>query len=164
MKSYSSLACFLGACMALVTPVVQSAPPVKDAPKKPGSKPASASDITVTEVTIPQSVFVLPADPKAGKDPFFPASIRPFAGSAVASKGKTPEYVDVPLTLNGITPAKKLAMVNGRTFLEGEEGEVVANGVRKKIRCLKVTEESVLVELLPEGLRRELKMRFGSLP
>ena len=53
-------------------------------------------------------------------------------------------------------------MVNGRTFSEGEEGEVMVNGTRKKIRCLKVKVESAVVELLPEGERRELKMRFGA--
>src|SRR5690349_8025648 len=106
MKGYSSLACLFGVCVALVAPVVQSAPAAKDSNKagaKP-SKPGSVSDIAVVEVKIPQSVFEMPKDPKAGRDPFFPNSSRPY-GTIVANKGqKGPEAVDVPLTLNGIIP------------------------------------------------------------
>ena len=161
MKSYSSLASiFISALIALFSPAAQSAPPTKDSGKKPGGKPPSTSDLTASEFRIPQSVFVLPADKKAGRDPFFPNSTRPYGSKPKEGPGK-PEVIEVTLTLTGIIPFK-LAMVNGRTFSEGEEGEVVVNGVRKKIRCLKIQGESVTVELLPEGRSQDLKMRFGS--
>ena len=161
MKNCSSLACpFLCVLVALVSIPIQSAPGAKDEAKKPASKPSSAGS-TAPEPHIPLSVFVVPSDAKAGKDPFLPTSLRPYGSSQ--PKGSKPAVIDYSyLILNGIIPSKKLAMVNGRTFSEGEEGEVVVNGVRKKIRCLKVNEESVLVELLPEGERRTLKMRFSA--
>ena len=160
MKSYSGFACV---CVCAVTVLFSiaapSAPPPKEALKKPDSKPAATPD-----VAIPLSVFVLPATPSEGRDPFFPKSTRPYASQQPQQpqKGVKPPVVEFPLTLNGITPASKLAMVNGRTFSEGEEGDVVVNGVRKRIRCLKVKDESAIIELLPEGERRELKMRLGA--
>ena len=160
MKSYCGFTfVWVGAWTTLLSLAVQSAPPAEKTPKKPAdSKQASASQ----EPVIPTSVFVLPANPKEGKDPFFPTSMRIFASQQpVVPKGQKAPVIEIPLTLTGIIPLK-LAMVNGRTFEQGEEGEVVANGVRKKIRCLKVKTESAIVELLPEGERRELKLRFGA--
>ena len=52
-------------------------------------------------------------------------------------------------------------MINGRTFAEGEEGDVNTNSGKKHVRCLKIKEDSVIVELLPEGERQELKLRGG---
>jgi len=160
MKSYPGLACaFLCALATLISPIVYSAPPAKDVAKKAGSKPPASAGVAVAHVEIPLSAFVMPADPKQGKDPFFPNSVRPYV--SLQPKPLKPAVIDVSLTLNGITPGK-LVMVNGRSFSEGEEGEVVVNGVRKKLRCIKIKDESAIVELLPEGERRELKMRFSS--
>jgi len=52
-------------------------------------------------------------------------------------------------------------MINGRTFSEGEEGDVNTNSGKKRVRCLKIKPDSVIVELLPEGERQELKLRGG---
>ena len=161
IKSYHGLACaFLCALDSLISSAAYSAPPTKDAAKKAGSKPPATAGVAAAQVEIPLSVFVIPTDPKEGKDPFFPASARPYA-SRQQPKIQKPVVIDVSLTLNGITPGK-LVMVNGRSFSEGEEGEVVVNGVRKKLRCIKIKDESAVVELLPEGERRELKMRFSA--
>jgi hypothetical protein len=130
--------------------------PSKDA-KKVGIKPATTNSAPV----IPLSVFVMPTGPKDGKDPFFPSSIRAY-GTLQPKKGEKAPAIEFPLILSGITPSLKLVIVSGKTFFEGEEGDLVINGVRKRIRCLKVKEESAIVELLPEGERRELKMRFGA--
>ena len=157
MKSSPGCVHTLAVCgLALLSITTYSAPPSKDA-KKPEVKRSA----TTGEVVIPLSVFVVPATPKDGKDPFFPASTRPYVNLQPIVKGQKPQVIEVPLILTGITPSLKLGMVNGKTFSEGEEGDVVVNGVRKKIRCLKVKEESIIIELLPEGERRELKMRFG---
>jgi hypothetical protein len=144
----------MGCIIALLSLTAFSAPP-KDT-KKTTIKPSTTNSAPV----IALSVFVMPTGPKDGKDPFFPSSIRAY-GTLQPKKGEKAPMIEVPLTLTGIIPLK-LAMVNGRTFSEGEEGEVIVNGTRKKIRCLKVKVESAIVELLPEGERRELKMRFGA--
>jgi hypothetical protein len=160
MKSDTSFA-YICVCsvVALWTMVAHAAPP--EATKKAAdSKQASATTESVTP-----SVFVLPASSKDGRDPFFPKSERPFASQKpVTPQGTKPVPVDLPMTLNGIIPQGqvKLAMIEGRTFAEGEEGDVRVNGVKKRIRCLKVKDESAIIELLPEGERRELKMRWSA--
>jgi hypothetical protein len=157
VKSYPGFVHVLAVCfLVLLSVTAYSAPASKDA-KKAEIKRST----TNSEVVIPLSVFVVPQTPKDGKDPFFPASTRPYVNLQPIVKGQKPQVIEVPLTLTGIIPLK-LAMVNGRTFSEGEEGEVVVNGTRKKIRCVKVKQECAIVELLPEGERRELKMRFGA--
>ena len=159
-KIYPGMACaFLCALGTFVSPAAYSAPPAKDAAKKAGSKAQATVAVPAAHVEIPLSVFVMPTEPKQGKDPFFPTSVRPYV--SLQPKNAKPAVIDVSLTLNGITPGK-LVMVNGRSFSEGEEGEVVVNGVRKKLRCIKIKDESAIVELLPEGERRELKMRFSA--
>src|SRR5262245_31868393 len=154
MKSYFGFA-YVCVCTATVlfSTSATAAPPAKDASKKTDSKP---------EALVPLASFVIPGGPQDGRDPFFPASTRPFVNQQPQpQKGTNPQPTVSPLnlTLNGIIPGSKLAMVNGRTFAEGEEGDVVVNGLRKRIRCLKVKDESAIIELLPEGERRELKMR-----
>jgi hypothetical protein len=160
MKSYCGFTSVgVGALTMLLSLAAHPAPPAEKTPKKPAD---AKQTLSAQETAVPTSVFVVPADPKEGKDPFFPASMRIFASQQpVVPKGQKAPVIEIPLTLTGIIPLK-LAMVNGRTFEPGEEGEVVANGVRKKIRCLKVKTESAIVELLPEGERRELKLRFGA--
>ena len=154
IKNYSGFA-FVWICV-LAAPLTSAlaAPPEK----QPAKKTASATN---AEPVIPTSVFVIPTRKEEGRDPFFPTSTRLFVSQQPVVPNGKPPPVEFPLTLTGIIP-QKLAMVNGRTFEPGEEGEVVANGVRKKIRCLKINSESAIVELLPEGEHRELKLRFGA--
>ena len=62
------------------------------------------------------------------------------------------------LLLNGIS--RGLAMINGRTFAPGEEGDVpTGSGGKRHISCLTIKDESAIIELLPEGERQELKLR-----
>ena len=70
-------------------------------------------------------------------------------------------FQSVRLVLNGITSgAKRTAMINGRTFEAGEEGEVkVSSGVNLRIRCVEVKDRSAVVEV--GGERRALYMRGG---
>src|ERR1051325_8237949 len=46
---------------------------------KNSTKPVAGTASTNSEPEIPLSVFVMPAEPKDGKDPFFPNSLRPYA-------------------------------------------------------------------------------------
>ena len=125
----------------------KTAPPATNAP---------AADTHQWE--IPQSVFQIPANPREGRDPFFPnAALGP---QPVKVKEATP--VDFSgFVLNGITsPPKRTAMINGRTFEPGESGEVkLPSGTRALIKCLEIKSESAIIEVA--GQRLELKMRFG---
>ena len=70
--------------------------------------------------------------------------------------------VDVSsFVLNGITsPPKRTAMINGRTFEAGEEGEVrLPSGGKAMIKCEEIRSDSAVI--LFNGVRRELRLRFG---
>jgi hypothetical protein len=107
---------------------------------------------------IPQSVFQIPANPKEGRDPFFPNAI--LGPQPVKPKETAP--LDLSgFVLNGITsPPKRTAMINGRTFETGESGEVkLPNGGKALIKCVEIKSDSAIIEVA--GQRQELKMRFG---
>ena len=125
------------------------------------SKPASAGTPTnsapaVVEQEIPKSVFVIPSSPKQGRNPFFPQS-----AEVVAQPIRSP--VDPSMfVLNGITPngPKRTAMINSRTFVSGESGEVrLPSGNKVMIKCQEIRADSVII--IYAGAPRELKMRFG---
>ena len=107
---------------------------------------------------IPQSVFQVPANPREGRDPFFPNSI--LGPQPVKPKEAAP--VDLSgFVLNGITsPPRRTAMINGRTFEAGESGEVrTSNGSKVLIKCVEIKSDSAIIEVA--GQRQELRMRFG---
>ena len=151
MKHFILMAGVCGCFLAAKTSTAASSPKEAAAAQK-SAAPASAR----AEPEIPASVFVWPANPKEGRDPFFPNSKRPYAGLVV---NQPLTNAPVTLILNGIT--RGLAMINGRTFSEGEEGEVNTNAGKKHLRCIKIKEDSAIIELLPERERQELKMRSG---
>lgn len=107
---------------------------------------------------IPKSVF--DDSPNAGRDPFFPKSARRGGDTQRSAKVEVP--VAIPkLTLMGISgpPNKRVAVINNRNFAAGEEGEVVAGGVRVRIRCIEIRDESVIVSAGSPPQRFELHMQ-----
>ena len=125
--------------------------------KAPGG-PRSSVVPSVTLAEIPKSVFEIPASPRDGRNPFFPHSI--MAAPVPPPNPNAP--VDVSsFVLNGITsPPKRTAMINGRTFEAGEEGEVrLPSGGKAMIKCEEIRSDSAVI--LFNGVRRELRLRFG---
>lgn len=107
---------------------------------------------------LPQSVFVIPSSPKDGRNPFFPRST--FGADTVVTP--KPGHVEFSsFVLNGITsPPKRTAMINGRTFEVGEEGEVRLQGGGKEfIKCEEIRADSAVI--LVHGQRLELRFRSG---
>ena len=103
-------------------------------------------------LNLPQSVFVV------ARNPFFPQS------TLGQPQPKAPEApVDTSsFVLNGIVPngPKRTAMINNKTFEQGEEGEVkLPSGARAMIKCEAIKAESAII--LYEGQRRELRLRLG---
>src|SRR5262249_14759260 len=128
--------------------------------QKEGAAQKKATNVLVAEPEVPASVFVIPTEPKEGKDPFFPMSRRPYVRTMAHTMTNAPTQ-SVKLLLNGIS--RKLAMINGRTFSEGEEGDVNTDSGRRHIRCVKIREESAIVDILENGTaidRQELKLRI----
>ena len=91
-------------------------------------------------------------DPSAGKDPFFPQSKRrqasnqaPVAVGPIVPAGK--------LKLQGISGPrdKRLAIINNRTFEEGEEAELKVEGQPAQIRCVRIGDRSAQVLINGQG-------------
>jgi hypothetical protein len=132
-----------------------------NSPAAPAPAPTNAPP---AQLEIPKSVFIIPTAPQEGKDPFFPRSTRLWA--SVVVKTDSPQQpapaVAVELKLNGIsgTAARRLAIINNRTFEAGEEGIVSTASSPVRIRCLEIKDDSVLVQI--GGEQRKLHLRPGS--
>jgi len=131
----------------------------KGAPAVPAVPAASSTNQVTVPVgsEIPQSVFIIPNSPKDGRNPFFPGSH--------AELPPTPKPI-APIdassfVLNGITsPPKRTAMINGRTFEVGEQGEVrVPNGGKELIKCVEIGADSAIIEW--KGQQVVLRFRSG---
>lgn len=133
---------------ALLAVVLASGLPVVAAPV---AQPSAAQ-------LAPRSIFILPANPKEGCDPFFPASLRPYE-SAVPS-GAHGDLTE--LRLNGVSgpPNHRLVIINNVTFGAGDDAEVRTSQGRVRIHCLKITGTSVMIEA--NGQPQEL--RYGDKP
>jgi hypothetical protein len=118
--------------------------------------PAAAAPTAqpVAPETVSRSVFVIPANPKDGRDPFFPNSNRPYE---VTQLGQ-PRVGDITaLVLKGISgpPDRRLAIINNRTLGVGDEQDLVTSQGRIHIRCIEIKDNSVVIE--SAGQRYELK-------
>ena len=95
----------------------------------------------------PKSVFRIPASPQEGRDPFFPQSAlrKP---EVIRSPVAAPPAI-AELELKGIsgTADHRLAIINNRTFELGEEGTVLSNVGRVRLKCLEITTNSVRVNI-----------------
>ena len=146
--------------LALALAVALSPSALRAAGSAPGNPPAAASTNLVPAlppVEIPQSVFVISANPKLTRNPFFPA-----AALTLPPPTLTGNSADWQLfVLNGITsPPKRTAMINGYTFEPGEEHEVrTPGGAKTLVKCEEIRADSAVI--LVAGVRRELKLRNG---
>lgn len=127
-------------------------------PKKSATAAATNASAQVA-IVIPTSEFIIPASPAEGRDPFFPNSIR--TTRTVVTTNKVAKAAPVKLVLQGIsgTEAKRFALINGRTFVVGEEAGITVGNTRINIHCLSITEDAAVVEA--DGKRQELKLRPG---
>ncbi len=131
--------------------------------KAPSTVSAGANAPAAIRAEIPKSVFVIPSSPKEGRNPFFPQSAVQ-APPPDPGRSKPPVIPDTSLiVVNGITPPpspRPTAMINSRTFEEGEPGEIkLPNGVKVLIKCIEIKADSVIIEM--NGQKQELKFKPG---
>jgi hypothetical protein len=123
---------------------------------------ATATNGSLKDAVVPKSVFLMPKDKEQGVDPFFPKSRYPYVGPVVPIIVPTnvpePVRVEVDLKLKAISglPEHRLALINNHTFEAGEEGEIITNKGRMRIRCLEVRQDSAIVQVGNE--HRELRL------
>jgi hypothetical protein len=147
----------LGLALTLLLPITVKAAPADNSPKVPSR--AAANIKVVAEVPIPPSIFIVPTQPAEGRNPFFPQStVQVVMVSKVTKENPIESFSFV---LNGITsPPKRTAMINGRTFEAGEEGEVrMPSGGKILIKCEDIKADSAIINV--GGQRRELRLRTG---
>lgn len=127
------------------------------APAAPRAKSRHAATPLVKSNAIPRSVFIVPTNPKKGRDPFFPNSNRLFRSTTPHPRS----VPDVTLIYNGLSGAAshKLAIINGHTFAQGESAPVNTSHGRVWVRCLQISQASVTVEV--GGQRRKLPFHSG---
>lgn len=109
--------------------------------------PAAAAPIVQTNETqvVMRSVFTQPANPKEGRDPFFPGSVRPYL-SAVAPSAPTTDLSSLVMQGASGDPDHRLAIINNVTFGVGDDAEVVTSRGRIRIHCLEITDDSAVIE------------------
>jgi len=107
----------------------------------------------------PKSVFVI--DPQVGRDPFFPNS----KGRLGRVPVKTNEVVASTLSqfpneirVQGFSNQrdKIIVIVNGKSIAKGEKIELNLRVGRVSVRCLDVTEKSIILEA--NGITQELSL------
>jgi hypothetical protein len=136
------------------------------------AKPA-AKAVEVAPVVLQAAPSVFIWDPKEkgfGKDPFYPETTRfqppkPKVLIPVATPSGTntdhvipppPPKPEVSLTLQGVI-GRKIAIINGKNFMVGDEALVVTPSGRIRIRCESIEAESVTVTVLFDDKTTEKK-------
>ncbi len=107
---------------------------------------------------IPKSVFVIPANPKEGRDPFYPNSTSMYAVPSLANHSNSLSAPIELLTLKSLSPT--LAQINRTLLAVGEESDIEVQGGRIHVRLVQIKPESVLVEV--GGRQYELHLRPGA--
>jgi hypothetical protein len=109
----------------------------------------SVSTNAADALVIPLSVFDLTAKPT--RDPFFPLSTRQ---PIPAATNAAPAFSITEFTLKGLSGAahNRLALINNRTFGEGESDELVTASGKVKVQCVEIKESSVVIRV---GARHE---------
>jgi hypothetical protein len=124
-----------------------------------GTTNAAAPGANPAEPQAAQSVFLMPQEPKQGKDPFFPTSARVYINPLARKPGGP--TLPVNLVLKGISGTRQhpLCIINNRTLEAGEEGEVLTAAGKTKIRCVEIKADSVVIDI--NGERQELRLPRG---
>jgi hypothetical protein len=124
-------------------PTLNAAPPAATAaPAKPELK---------------QSVFIMPVNPKEGRDPFFPNSIRVYRDTPV--KNQDGGIAVGSLKVNGMSGSgtSLIVTINNHNFAVGEEAEITTSQGRVRLRCIAINPQTRSVTIqVPSGQTLEL--------
>ena len=118
---------------------------------------ASASGQEVKSVTVNtnvvRSIFLQPASPREGRDPFYPESLRPYA--VVVVPQVVPRITSLKIRGFSGTPENRMVIINNHSFGVGDEGDVLTPGGRLHVHCLEINGDTVVIEA--DNQRRELR-------
>ena len=124
-------------------------------PEKSAAATEAQKKIVPTGKPVPKSSFGVPAKPQDGHDPFFPTSDRLFAVKT-SPKPSNSGLANAGIVFNGISGSQdqRFAMINGRTFAEGEEAPVNTSSGRQRVLLIAIKGDTAVIEI--GGERREL--------
>ena len=105
----------------------------------------------------PKSVFVMPQEPKEGRDPFFPNSSRPYETANVKNVDNTVLHTLKIKSIMDGGDGRVFAIINNHTFAPGDEGTVINDqGQRINIQCLEINSKAGTVTVESAGARATL--------
>jgi hypothetical protein len=95
---------------------------------------------------VPRSIFNIPASSKEGRDPFFPASLRPYQSVVVPGSHPTTDLSS--LVIQGVlgAPPHQLVIINNVTFGVGDDAEVRTPQGRIQIHCVQISGNTAVIE------------------
>ncbi len=92
-----------------------------------------------------KSVFVMPASPREGRDPFFPESTRVYertaavaAVAAAAAPVKGAEITSLKVKGYSVMNGQAMVIINNHAFMVNDEGDVLTLAGRVHIRCMEI--------------------------
>ena len=123
--------------VGLLPAAILWAAPLWAAPATP-SQPAKTNSV--------RSVFILPANPREGRDPFFPQSNRPYE-AAMTATNITVEAT--ALVVKGVSGASdhRLVIINNHTFAAGDTADVITDQGKIRIHCVEIKSHSVVIDI-----------------
>jgi hypothetical protein len=130
VKSFLKIQILLLPAM-LCVPVTSHAGPVKTPPVRTGPI---------------RSVFIMPASPKEGRDPFFPDSTRIYETGVVATVSHVPEITSLKIKGYSVVNGQPMIIINNHSFMVNDEGDVLTSGGRVHIRCLEIKASTAIIE------------------
>lgn len=118
---------------------------------------ATADNKTSVAPTTINSLFIVPANAKEGRDPFFPESTRAFEAVMAASQtNRTAEITSLKVPGISGESGHLLAIINNHTFAVGDEGDVLTTSGRIHLRCIEIQPTYIVVEV--SGQRHRISL------
>jgi hypothetical protein len=118
---------------------------------------AAGADTTKTAPALPvpeRSLFIMPANAREGRDPFFPESSRLYEENVAVKH--TIDNSSFSIKGLSIEHGRAMVIINNHTFAPGDEGDVVIPGGRVHLRLIAIRTGVVIIEV--NGTRRELNI------
>lgn len=123
---------------------------------------SGSTKLSAPEAAYPHSLFT--DEIGQGRDPFFPRSARrqPKTVADASAQPKKAQPALETLSVRGILAAsnhRRLALINGRVFAQGETFDISVPNGRMRVRCLEIKPASVVLSVEGGPDQFELHMR-----
>jgi hypothetical protein len=110
-----------------------------------GAEPAKAHPPAKLEPI--KSVFIIPANTKEGRDPFFPESTRVYEVSAAvaAVTAHVAEITTLKIKGYSLVNGQPMVIINNHAFMINDEGDVLTSSGRVHVRCIDIKSSFAII-------------------